>query len=73
MKTTNLSTKVCAYLIYTYVSIAAFLVMSVSKITANVESTEKTLNFNPILSVVIVLNMVTLASFYYYKKNIANK
>ncbi|TRX37815.1 hypothetical protein FNW52_02650 [Flavobacterium sp. ZT3R18] len=73
MKTTNLSTKVCAYLIYTYVSIAAFLVMSVSKITENVESIEKTLNFNPILSTIIVLNMITLASFYYYKKSIVNK
>lgn len=73
MKTTNLSTKACAYLIYTYVSIAAFLVMSVSKITENVENTEKTLDFNPILSTIIVLNMVTLASFYYYKKSIVNK
>jgi hypothetical protein len=73
MKTTNLSTKVCAYLIYNYISIAAFLVMAVSKITANVESTEKTLNFSPILTLVIALNMLTMASFYYYKKNIANK
>jgi fumarate reductase subunit C len=73
MKTTNLSTKVGAYLIYTYVSIAAFLVMAVSKITANAESSEKTLDFNPILSLVIILNMVTLVSFYFYKKNTANK
>jgi fumarate reductase subunit C len=73
MKTKNLTTKVSAYLIYSYVSISAFLLMAVSKITENIESTEKALDFNPILSVVIVLNMVTLASMYYYKKNIANK
>jgi fumarate reductase subunit C len=73
MKTKNLTTKASAYLIYTYVSISAFLVMAVNKITENIDSTEKPLDFNPILSVVIVLNMVTLASMYYYKKNIANK
>jgi hypothetical protein len=73
MKTNNLTTKVSAYLIYTYISISAFLLMAVSKITENIDSTEKALDFNPILSIVIILNMVTVASFFYYKKNIANK
>ncbi|PWA11565.1 hypothetical protein [Flavobacterium laiguense] len=73
MKTNNLSTKVCAYLVYTYVSISAFLVMTVSQITKNIENVEKTLDFNPIVSLAITLNMVTFASFYFYKKNIAQR
>ena len=73
MKINNSSTKVSAYLIYTYASISAFLLMVVNKITANLDSTEKAINFSPILSVIIVLNMATLVSFYYYRKNLANK
>jgi fumarate reductase subunit C len=73
MKTNNLSTKESVFLLYSYVSISAFLVLAVSEITKNIESSEKTLDFNPIVSLVIVLNMVTFASFYFYKKTITQK
>jgi len=73
MKTKNLSTKESVFLLYAYVSISAFLVMTVSEITKNIENVEKTIEFNPFVSLAIVLNMVTFASFYYYKKNIIQR
>jgi fumarate reductase subunit C len=69
MKTNNLTTKESVYLLYTYVSISIFLVMIVSMVTKNIDNCEKTIDFHPIVSLVVVLNMVTLATFNYYKKN----
>lgn len=65
MKTEQISTKESLYLIYAYVSIASFVLMTVSKITENLE---KALYFNPIVSIIIVLNMIAFISLYYYKK-----
>ena len=65
MKTEQITTKESFYLIYAYVSIASFVLMAVSKITENLE---KALYFNPVVSIVIVLNMVAFISLYYYKK-----
>jgi len=70
MKTDKLTTKESVYLMYAYVSISTFVLMLISKITGNLE---RALNFNPIVSLAIVLNMATLISLYYYKKNIAHK
>ena len=69
MKTTKLSTKESVFLLYSYVSISVFLVMTVSEVTKNIENVEKTIEFNPFVSLAVLLNMVTFASFYYYKKN----
>ncbi|WP_268848360.1 hypothetical protein [Flavobacterium aestivum] len=65
MKTEQITTKESVYLIYAYVSIASFVLMVVSKITENLG---KALDFNPIVSIIIVLNMVAFISLYYYKK-----
>lgn len=65
MKTEQITTKESFYLIYAYVSIASFVLMAVSKITENFE---KALYFNPVVSIVIVLNMVAFISLYCYKK-----
>jgi fumarate reductase subunit C len=73
MKTKNLKPKESVFLLYAYISISAFLVMTVSEITKNLENVEKTIDFSPIVSLAIVLNMVTLATSYYYKKNIAQR
>jgi fumarate reductase subunit C len=73
MKTNNLTTKESVYLLYTYVSISIFLVMIVSMVTKNIDNCEKTIDFHPIVSLVVVLNMVTLATFNYYKKNIIQR
>jgi hypothetical protein len=70
MKTDTLTAKECVYLVYTYVSISAFLMMVINKIAGNFE---KNLDFNPIVSIAIVLNLVTLISIYFYKKNTAHK
>jgi hypothetical protein len=70
MKTDTLTTKECLYLVYTYVSISAFLMMVINKIAGNFE---KNLDFNPIVSIAIVLNLVILVSIFFYKKNIAHK
>jgi hypothetical protein len=40
--------------------------MGISKTTENLE---RVLNFNPIVSLLIVLNMGVFVSFYYYKKS----
>jgi hypothetical protein len=69
MKTNNLTTKESVYLLYTYVSISIFLVLIVSMVTKNIDNCEKTIDFHPIVSLIVVLNMVTLATFNYYKKN----
>jgi hypothetical protein len=73
MKNNTLTAKESVYLIYSYVSISAFLVMLVSTITKNLENVEKTIEFNPIVSLAIVLNMVTLTTLHYYRKNIAQR
>jgi hypothetical protein len=73
MKNNTLTAKESVYLIYSYVSISSFLVMLVSTITKNIENVEKTIEFNPIVSFAIVLNMITLATLHYYKKNIAQR
>lgn len=65
MKTEQITTKESVYLIYAYVSIASFVLMTVSKITENLE---KALHFNPVVSIIIVLNMVIFIALYYYKK-----
>lgn len=70
MKTDQLTTKESLFLLYAYVSISTFVLMAVSKITDNLE---KALDFNPIVSLVIVLNMATLISLYYYRKSHAHK
>jgi fumarate reductase subunit C len=69
MKTNNLTTKESVYLLYTYVSISIFLVLILSMVTKNIDNCEKTIDFHPIVSLIVVLNMVTLATFNYYKKN----
>lgn len=69
MKTNNLTTKESVYLLYTYVSISIFLVLIVSMVTKNIDNCEKTIDFHPIVSLIVVLNMVTLGTFNYYKKN----
>ena len=73
MKTNNLTTKQSVFLLYAYVSISSFLVMAVSEITKNIKNVEKTIEFNPIVSLAIVLNIVTFATLYYYKKHIAQR
>jgi hypothetical protein len=65
MKTNQLTTKESVYLTYAYVSISAFVLMVVNSIIGNLE---KAIEFNPIVSLAIILNMVTLISFHYYKK-----
>lgn len=66
MKKNQIPTKECAYLIYSYASISSFTLMTISRIT---ETLEKALNFNPIVSLVIILNMIVFVSLYVYKKN----
>lgn len=73
MKRTNLTTKESVFLLYAYVSISSFLVMAVSEMTKNIKNVEKTIEFNPIVSVIIVLNVITFASLYFYRKNIAQR
>jgi branched-subunit amino acid permease len=65
MKTDQLTTKECVYLIYAYISIATFVLMAISKITDNLG---KALYFNPIVTSLIVLNMIVFISSYYYNK-----
>jgi hypothetical protein len=69
MKTNNLTTKESIYLLYTYVSISLFLVLIVSMVTKNIDNCEKIIDFHPIASLVVVLNMVSLITFNYSKKN----
>lgn len=65
MKTDQITLKESLYLIYAYVSISTFVLLAISKITENLG---KALDFNPIVSMLIVLNMVLFISLYYYKK-----
>ncbi|PJJ10138.1 hypothetical protein CLU83_3530 [Flavobacterium sp. 1] len=67
MKTNQITTKECAYLIYAYVSISTFVLMAISKIT---DSLEKALNFNSTVSLIIILNMIIfVSSRFLFKKN----
>ncbi|WP_264566024.1 hypothetical protein [Flavobacterium sp. N3904] len=65
MKNNPITIKESLYLVYAYVSIFTFVLMGASKITKNLE---RVLDFNPIVSLIIVLNMVVFISLYYYKK-----
>jgi len=65
MKNDQITTKESVYLVYAYVSISTFLLFVISTITENLG---KALNFNPIVSVLVVLNMGVFISLYYYKK-----
>jgi hypothetical protein len=73
MRNNYLSKKESLSHIYNYVSISAFLVMVVSTVTKNMENCEKTIEFHPVVSLIIVLNMITMLSFNYYKKNIIQR
>lgn len=70
MQTDKLTPKECAYLTYAYASTASLVLLIIGKTTGNLE---KAIDFNPITSLAIVLNMVTFLSVYYYKKKIAHK
>lgn len=65
MKTDQITIKESLYLIYAYVTISTFVLLAISQITENLG---KALDFNPIVSVLIVLNMAIFLSLYYYKK-----
>ncbi|WP_281227343.1 hypothetical protein [Flavobacterium aquiphilum] len=65
MKTDQMTTKESVYLIYAYVSISSFVLMTISKITDNLE---KALNFNPFVSLLIILNMIVFISLFLYKR-----
>lgn len=65
MKTDQISTKESVYLVYAYISISTFVLMSISKITENLE---KALYFNPVVSLVIILNMIVFISLFLYKR-----
>lgn len=65
MKTDQITTKESLYLVYAYVSISTFVLMAISKITENLE---KALNFNPIVSLIIILNMIVFISLLFYKR-----
>jgi hypothetical protein len=73
MKSNNLTSKESLYLTYTYLSISSFLVMTVSELTKNIKNVEKTVEFHPVVATVITINMIMLASFYFYKKNSAQR
>jgi hypothetical protein len=65
MKTEQITIKESLYLIYSYISISAFVLLGISKITENLG---KALDFNPIVSLIIVINMAVFISLFYYKK-----
>lgn len=65
MQNKQISTKESLYFVYAYVSTYTFLLLGISKITENLE---RALAFNPIVSVVIVLNMAVFISLYFYKE-----
>ncbi|REG98871.1 hypothetical protein [Flavobacterium aquicola] len=67
MKNNPISNKEYIYLAYSYASISTFLLLTISRVT---ETLEKALHFNPIVSVVIVLNMITFITTYVNRKNI---
>lgn len=67
MKTNQITAKECAYLIYAYVSISTFVLMTISKLT---DSLEKALNFNSTVSLIIILNMIVFVSSHFlFKRN----
>jgi hypothetical protein len=72
MKTNQISTKECAYLIYAYVSISTFVLLAISKVT---DSLEKALDFNSTISLMIILNMILFVSsqFLFKRKHIVQK
>ena len=65
MKANEITNKEYAYLVYAYVSISTFVLLTISKITENLE---RALNFNPIVSLIIILNMIVFISAYVYKR-----
>lgn len=65
MKNNQMTIKESLSLIYAYTSISAFLLLAISKITANLG---RALDFDPIVSLLIVINMAVFVSLYYYKK-----
>ena len=66
MKTNDqMTVKESLNLIYAYVTISTFVLMMISKITDNLG---KALDFSPIVSVLITLNMVAFIAVYLYKK-----
>ncbi|MBF4472762.1 MULTISPECIES: hypothetical protein [Flavobacterium] len=70
MKTNQISSRECAFIIYGYVSISTFLLMSISKLT---DSLEKAMNFNSFATAIIVLNMIVfLTSLFYKRKHIVH-
>jgi hypothetical protein len=73
MKSNNLSSKESLNLLYTYVSISSFLVMTVSEVTKNLKNVEKTIEFHPVVATLITINMILMASIYLYKKNSAQR
>jgi hypothetical protein len=65
MESKQITGKECLSLIYAYFSIASFLLLTISKVT---QGLSKALDFNPIVSTAIVINLVIFISLYYYKK-----
>jgi hypothetical protein len=65
MKNDQITIKESLYLIYAYVSISTFLLLVISQITENLG---KALDFSPLMSVVVSLNMGVFVSLYYYQK-----
>lgn len=65
MENNHITIKESLHLIYSYVSIAAFMLLGISKITKNLG---RVLDFNPMVSLLIVVNMAIFISLYYYKK-----
>ncbi|PZX95326.1 hypothetical protein DOS84_01820 [Flavobacterium aquariorum] len=65
MKNDQMTIKESLHLIYAYVSISAFVLLGISKITTNLG---KALDFDPFVSIIIVVNMAVFISLYYYKK-----
>lgn len=65
MKHDQITAKESAYLLYAYISISLFILMSISKMTENLE---KALNFNPTVSLLITLNMLAFISLYLYNR-----
>ncbi|WP_156101351.1 hypothetical protein [Flavobacterium gilvum] len=65
MKNDQITTKESLYLVYAYVSISTFVLMSISKLTENLE---KALNFNPIVSLIIILNMIVFIALLFYNR-----
>ena len=65
METNQITHEEFADLVYTYVSISTFVLLSISKIT---ETLEKALNFNPTTSLLIILNIIVFVTLHLYKR-----